>query len=70
MMTSIGTAYRPLPSSLSAAAATRSGVGTVSSSSTGENGMGTSIAPRRTTGASRCQNASSAMTAASSALAP
>ena len=36
----------------------------------GENGIGTSIAPMRRTGASRCQNAPSATTAASSAEAP
>ena len=42
-----------LRQSFRAAAATVSGVGTVRSSSTGENGTGTSIAPIRWTGASR-----------------
>jgi len=45
--------YFPLPHSVRAAAATLSGDGTVRSSSTGENGTGTSIAPMRLTGASR-----------------
>src|SRR5207237_10337797 len=58
------------PRRSSAVSTTRAGVGTVSSSSGGENGIGTSIAPRRRTGASRCQNAPSAPTAASPAEAP
>ena len=62
--------HQRLPTSSSAAATTRSGVGTVWSSSTGENGIGTSIAPSRRTGASRWKKASSATTAASSADAP
>src|SRR6266700_1669967 len=41
------------PTRSRALCATDSGVGTVWSSSTGENGTGTSIAPRRWTGASR-----------------
>ena len=41
------------PQSSRAVCATSSGVGTVTSSSGGENGMGTSSAPSRFTGASR-----------------
>src|SRR5262249_45811203 len=59
-----------LPISSSAVSTTRSGVGTVSSSSGGEKGMGASVAPMRRTGAARGQTAPSAIAAASSAEAP
>src|SRR5215467_16193332 len=53
-----------------AASNTDCSVGTVASSSGGENGMGTCIAPIRFTGASRSMNAPSAITDAISAVTP
>src|SRR5256884_26763 len=58
------------PQSARAASNTVCSVGTVTSSSGGENGIRTCIAPMRFTGASRLKNAPSAMTAAISPVTP